>query len=50
MTYSVIPCAIGNACTITATVTNTTVRSMVSGKLGGGAGGLITTYVAATDR
>lgn len=50
MVYSVVPCAIGNCCTFTATGTNVTVRSMASGKLGGGAGGLITSAITSTDR
>ena len=37
--FSRVPGAIANACTLTATGTNTTAHSAVSGKLGGGAGG-----------
>lgn len=50
ITYAVVPGAMGNCCTFTATGTNVTVRSAVSGKLGGGVGGLITAQVQKDDR
>lgn len=50
LVYSRIPGAIGNACTFTATGTNVTAHSAVSGKLGGGVSAAATNFLTSDMR